>query len=668
MKLTDSSIIAELKASGNLPSPTGVALTILDLTRDPSTGTDDMAQVLRGDPALTGQILKYANSAAAGSRAEIISIKDALVRLGMSTVRQLCLGFSVLSNARSGPCPAFDYERYWTRSLAMAVSCQAISRLVPSVAPDEGFTCGLLAHIGRLALASVYPTDYAEILLRWNHGAVDELAQLERGAVGMTHIEVTSAILRDWRLPETYVTAAEHQETGAWVDEPAGQPKPDRGRQLGRVLYAAGLAADICIEKGPRRHLMVLDFLKVGAAFGIGEEPWITMYDEILEEWARMGRVLDVVTSRVPSMEDLVRRAREHRAPIKDRRTRRSSAPADDAREDDEDDVPVEFPVHGTADVLPLDILVATDSAVDMRILTRKLEGQGHRVTAATNGRQALDLTLQTAPQLILSDWMMPDLDGLELCRTLRSSPQTDHVYFIITTSNDTNEELVHAFDAGINDYITKPINHQILAARLRGATQIIRLREQAMRDREELRLQMSHVNKLNRKLQTLALEDQLTGLPNRRAGFEHLERVWSQTGRAREPMLVMLMDIDFFKKVNDTYGHDAGDIVLRETAQVMKHAVREYDSVSRYGGEEFLVVCPGADIEVARAVGDRIRSAVEGNAIDTEGFQGSVTVSIGVAVRSADHASPKELLHDADEALYAAKDAGRNKVCIYSG
>ena len=159
MSLTGNSIIAELKASGNLPSPTGIALTILEMSRDPHVNTDELANVLQGDPALTGQLLKYANSAESGSRVHVVALRDALMRLGLAQVRQLCLSFSILANARSGPCEKFEYGRYWTRSLAMAVSCQAISRLVRSLNPDEGFTCGLLAHIGRLALASVYPPE-----------------------------------------------------------------------------------------------------------------------------------------------------------------------------------------------------------------------------------------------------------------------------------------------------------------------------------------------------------------------------------------------------------------------------------------------------------------------------------------------------------------------------
>ena len=303
-----------------------------------------------------------------------------------------------------------------------------------------------------------------------------------------------------------------------------------------------------------------------------------------------------------------------------------------------------------------------------MTILSRKLRSLGHNVTCAPDGRQALEAALKTAPQLILSDWMLPQMDGLELCRTLRSSPQTQGIYFIINTSNDTGEELVQGFEAGINDYLVKPLDHRILAARLRGASQVIRLREQSLRDREEMRRQISQINVLNRKLESLAMEDQLTGLPNRRAGLEFLEETWTRGSQVGEPMVLMLMDIDHFKRVNDTYGHDAGDVVLQRTAAAMRGAVRDYDKVSRHGGEEFLVICPGADLQVAYSLGDRIRAAVERNKIASDDFNGSVTISIGVTVRHPGQSSTRDMLHEADEALYAAKEAGRNMVCIHGG
>ncbi len=706
MSLTGNSIIAELKASGNLPSPTGIALTILEMSRDPHVNTDELANVLQGDPALTGQLLKYANSAESGSRVQVVALRDALMRLGLAQVRHLCLSFSILANARSGPCDRFEYGRYWTRSLAMAVSCQAISRLVRSLNPDEGFTCGLLSHIGRLALASVYPQEYSEILSRWDRTAPEDLSRLEKSGLGLTHLDATVAILEDWHLPEHVVVAAHHQEDDSWITGAAVEPAAERGRQLARVLYASSLAADICMETGPRRHLMVLDFLKAGLSLGFAEEPWVTMYDGILTEWSRMGSVLNVVTSHVPSLDSLVVHARELGEVIDDRRRPRpgagvkaaataattvvpvapapaaaatpapapapaptlaptpvtAAAPATEATVS-----PVATLQAATADIA-LDILIASHSPVETTILTRKLKSLGHRVSSAADGRQALEMALRSAPQLILSDWMLAHMDGLELCRTLRSSPQTQGIYFIINTSNDTGEELVQGFDAGINDYLVKPLDHRILAARLRGASQVIGLREQSLRDREAMRRQISQINVLNRKLESLAKEDQLTGLPNRRAGLEFLEETWARGSRTGEPMIVMMMDIDHFKRVNDTWGHDAGDVVLQRTATAMRTAVRDYDRVSRHGGEEFLAICPGADLEVAYSLGDRIRRSVERNVIASDVFNGSITISIGVTVRRMDQASTRDMLHEADEALYAAKEAGRNMVCIHSG
>ena len=665
MKTADHSILTELTASGRLPSPTGVALSILELSRDPDTSTEDLADVLQGDPALAGQVLKYANSAESGSRQEITSLNDALVRLGMKVTRQLCLGFSVLSNARSGPCPSFDYSTYWAHSLAMAVSSQAISKRLRSVSPDEAFTCGLLGGIGRLGLASVYPLKYGEVLDRWDRGSGHQLKVLENEEFSTDHSVVSSVLFQDWGLPAYFSEAVECYEEQETADAEIGSEGKAPGFKLAKVLHFADLAANICLETGPERHPLVIEFMKIGLACGFTEDAWIAMYDEILAEWARMGRVLNVVTGNVPSMEDLIHRARQFRQTLPSRRpdgqgkTGEGSAPRPDS-------------VHERHKEPGLEVLVVTDSPVDMRILEKKLGAQGHHLTQAVDGQEALELALKISPQLILTDWMMPKINGLELARTLRLSRQAAGTYIIIMTAQDGSDRLVEAFDAGIDDYVTKPINHRVLAARMRAARRIIDLQEEMARGREELRVTLAElaiVNRqqqvLNHQLERMAMEDQLTELPNRRAGLDRLDQEWSRSNRSGEPLLCMILDIDHFKRVNDTYGHDAGDVVLKKTAAVMKNIMRDSDTVCRFGGEEFLVTCPGANLEVAKLVGNRIRVAVEKNRIETPEFQGGVTISIGVAVKSPAHASAKDMIKDADEALYAAKEAGRNMVCI---
>ena len=656
VQLADSSIITEITTSGRLPSPTGVALSILELTRDPDTSTEDMAMVLLGDPSLTGQILKYANAATSGSRTEVTNVNDALVRLGMSMVRQLCLGFSVLSNSRGGPCSAFDYSSYWTKSLAMAVSCHALCCHIKSVSPDEGFTCGLLGKIGHLALASVYADRYSNVLEEWEEGSPAELINLEELGLSINHNQVSAALFEDWGLPETYRLAVDVQDNTEWDKLPTGRSVRERGLQLGRVLNIATLAANICLETGPHRHPLVLEFIKTGTDLGKSEEQWVHLFDEILAEWERLGHLLNIQTNSVPNMENLLRRAREFNGVSPEKKKKKKNIkPA------------VETVVEKTAPKISgcLDILVVSDSPVDSRILAKKLGALGHNLAFAQNGQQALEIALTTSPQLILTDWMMPKLDGLQLSESLRKSTQTASTYIMIMTSQDGSDLLVKAFDAGIDDYVTKPLNHKILRARLKAASRLINFQEQAARDKEEIRRTVSEMGILNRQLQTMALEDQLTRLPNRRCGLDHFDKEWSRTTRNNESLLCMILDIDHFKNVNDTYGHEVGDVVLQKTAAVMLNCMRDSDIVCRFGGEEFLVICPGADVEIAKVLGDRLRKSVENNIIDTSGFKGNITISIGVSVRSEWHSSPKDLIKNADEALYAAKDAGRNMVCI---
>ncbi len=256
-------------------------------------------------------------------------------------------------------------------------------------------------------------------------------------------------------------------------------------------------------------------------------------------------------------------------------------------------------------------------------------------------------------------------MNGLDLVQALRSSSEIGNAYVMMMTSNDQAEDLVTALDAGADDYIPKPINQSVLVARLRAAARVIRLQERNARDREAIRAQAADLAVANRKLQHMALNDTLTGLPNRRYAMDRLGKEWERASRQGKPFVCMILDIDHFKKVNDTYGHDAGDVVLQRTAQAMKECMRTSDDVCRFGGEEFLCICPDADLEVAQIMGDRLRQAVADNYVDTPGFQGSVTVSVGVAAYNPDIECLHDLLKLADEALYAAKDAGRNKVCI---
>ncbi len=628
--------------SEKLPSPSGVALQVLQLTRDPDASLDDLSGVLTLDPALAGQILKYANSAITGGGAECRNVGDAVVRLGMASVRRLSLSFSLLANARSGPCPAFDYNRFWSHSLATAVASQVLAPHAQKVDRDDAFTCGLLGQVGQLCLASVHPHEYARIIATGLSSDSSSLAEREQAELSVDNIAVTEALFESWGLPEVF---------GAAVRGAADRPIAGEF-DLAAVLRTARGLGEVCVADISTRAGCAAGVIALGRELGLDEGALTAMSNDAVAEWTRMGKVLSIITEDVPALEELMQRAgtlAQRQNPAHANRNQDADGDATTVADGEE----------------PLRIMVVDDSPLDRKVVVALVEKSGHRVRTAENGEDALRVALQWNPHLIISDWMMPEMNGLEMCRALRSSEQTGHVYIIMMTANDQSEDLVTALDNGADDYLPKPINHAVLGARLRAAERVIRLQERVEYDREQIRRFAADLSVANRKLKHMALYDGLTGLPNRRYAMDRLNKEWERTVRHGAPLLCMLVDIDHFKLVNDNHGHDAGDVVLQQVAQVMKNCLRSSDDICRFGGEEFLAICADADIEVAHTLGDRIREAVAELTVDTPEFHGSVTVSVGAASYTPGVDSPARLLKLADEALYAAKEAGRNKVCI---
>lgn len=632
--------------SKRLPSPSGVALQILELTQNEYASGEDLQRVLIADPALSGQLLKYANSALVRGSTEVRTVSEAVVRLGMSTVRQLALGFSLLSGSRSGPCPGFDYNGFWSRSLATGVAARCLAPLLPDTFDDEAFTCGLLGQIGELCLASVHARDYAGVLERWDGHDDQALLEIEHDVLMTDHDQVTAALFTSWGLPEFYAETIVAQRK---LDN-----EGPNATGLARVVGIARDIARICVAGEDKRPALAEILLQRSLALGLANDSMIAATEQTTAEWARMGEVLDILTEDVPSLIELAERSK-------------SMQPGPSMFTEDglmADNPPEPVTVDNEPDE-PLRILVVDDSPLDRKIVASHLTSEDYHVEIAENGRDGLAVVLRWNPHIIITDWMMPEMTGLDLCRSLRQSDETGNVYVMMMTSSDQQEDLETALDAGADDYIPKPINHAVLVARLRAAGRLIRLQERAERDREAIQSFAAELSVANRKLQHLALYDTLTGLPNRRYAMDRLTKEWDRSRRQDKPLLCMILDIDHFKNVNDTHGHDTGDVVLERTAGAMQECLRSSDDVCRFGGEEFLCICPDADLTVARELGDRLRAAVERNHIKAGTFDGNVTVSIGVAGTSPDVESIHDMLKLADEALYAAKDAGRNKVCI---
>jgi len=298
-------------------------------------------------------------------------------------------------------------------------------------------------------------------------------------------------------------------------------------------------------------------------------------------------------------------------------------------------------------------VLIAEDDRVTLRLLESRLRRWGYDVVTATDGRQAWEILQEDdCPRLALLDWMMPEMDGLEVCKKVRKLVPEPYRYIIMLTAKGGQEDIVEGLEAGADDYLTKPVEMQELKVRLRAGERIVDLQSQLLNARDALKYQASH--------------DMLTGLWNRTTILDAVDREFSRATRERSPVAVVMADIDFFKKVNDTHGHPAGDSVLRTVAGRLKDGMRRYDSLGRYGGEEFLFILPGCDTENAKIQTDRLRRLVGDTPAEHEGLLIPVTLSLGVAIfDGAETTDPDDIIKLADKALYQAKANGRNRVEI---
>lgn len=316
----------------------------------------------------------------------------------------------------------------------------------------------------------------------------------------------------------------------------------------------------------------------------------------------------------------------------------------------------------------PIRVLLADDDPATLALLQSYLQDAEYEILVARNGREALAMVQEKGPEIVLTDWSMPELDGLQVCRAIRSREGMSFVYLILVTAHGEEEDAVAAFEAGADDYVRKPFRRKELLARVRAGARIVRLQQQletqaleASRRNAEMAISQEKLERAYQQLNVVAATDALTGLTNRREALARLEEYWALAARQGHALACIAIDIDHFKSFNDVYGHSVGDAVLRHVADVLQKAVRRGETLARVGGEEFLVICPGACEDTALVAAERLRVAVEASRLFLDGRSFHVTVSIGVAGRTPDLPSPDHLLRAADKALYAAKDAGRN-------
>lgn len=621
--------LENIAIDGELPSPKGVALAILEMSQRDDTTAAEIAHLAQTDPALAGRLIRHANAAASGSGRPVIAVADAVLRLGMGTVRNLALGFSLVDQYRSGPCKGFDYQVFWSHSLLMALALQRFGAVTGAANPDELFACGLLSRIGCLALATAYPAEYAALLQE--HGSGGALVGLERQHLHTDHNELTAALLMQWGIPGALVEPIYYHET----PEDSGFSAGSRPHQLVHLLYLAKCVADLGIAAESEHNGRTAELLLLGGRIGLDGEELGTTVDNLVRQWHEWGELLKVPASALPSF--------AHMSTLHAPRPDDSGTPA------------------------ALRILLVDDDAAACGVLDDVLRGTlGHSVLRAGNGHEALALAVETQPQIVITGWAMPGMSGLELTRALRATNWGQTIYLIMLVDTESEDEVVEALEAGVDDLLGKPIDPLTLRARLRAAWHYVQLLEAWERDRAQLKHFAAELAISNRRLEHAAMTDLLTGLPNRRAGMNALAKAWSAASRSGQPLSALVLDIDFFKRINDSHGHAIGDSVLNEVGQTLLRSARKDDSVCRLGGEEFLIVCQNATPAAAQLAAERLRRMIEELRIQVGNATLRISISIGVASREPKMASADDLVNAADRALYQAKQAGRNRSCLH--
>ncbi|WP_200244074.1 GGDEF domain-containing protein [Lamprobacter modestohalophilus] len=609
-------------AADRLPSPSGVALAIMELWQDDRTTVEQLAHLVQADPALSGRLLKLANSASLGSR-PVTSINAAIIKVGLKTVGELAVAFSLIDKGHSNHCEAFDYLEFWSHSLLMGLLCRALGRRTNVAPPEDLFSCALMSRIGLLAFATIYPSEYSELLKA--HPA--NLAAAERERFGFDHNELSAEMLSDFGLPNVLAEASKfHEQPNA-----SGYTEGSRSAKLVHLFHLGYRLSDLCLSINSERDDEGDLRLPRAHQLNLSSDQVIEILKQSLTDWQEWSKTLDlpvIPLAQLPETED-------------DTRTVAASPESKPGLQA---------------------LLVSTEGATQrLKSLLPKIGIQAH---SCQDEKEMLRLALQLQPKLIFIGECRQQDRRIKLCELIRSTNWGKLVYLVAIIDDANSDKITAAFHSGIDTFIPSTIREEELNARIQPAHRLVALQTHWETDRAELRRIANALALSQRKTELLSLTDQLTELPNRRSAIADIERAWAMSDRAGLPLSIIMIDIDHFKRINDSLGHAAGDKTLVEVAKALRSDLRQDDRVYRIGGEEFLLLSSTSDIKQLIIAAERLRRRIAALHIDYEGQTIQVSISLGLARREASHQHYDALLSLADTALYEAKSSGRNRIC----
>jgi two-component system, cell cycle response regulator len=579
------------------------------------------------------------------ARPNRLEVEKLVGECSLDVVHDVVLSMVIMRAYRLGTCPRLDRDDFWSGSLARAVAAKHFGEKLGIDFSLRCFLSGLFCEFGRVIFGGAEPERYGDLIERSGESDV-VLRQLEREAFGIDRDSVAWACLRDYGVSrEVFGTLLSKSHRTRYPDASGGEIE-----LVGpKVLRIATLLGEIISSDMAPRRVLWDDMVKARNELEISADDMNALGDRIVNDWWSWGDLMMFPTRTLPGFGEL---ADWNERGVKAKRYNATGGKPLVARSLDSG----------------LHILLVEDDRVVQLATRRKLERAGHHVAVANDGMEALAILRQSPPEVILSDWHMPGMDGLNLCRFVRSSEYGRRMFFILFTAEVDEAKIVRAYEVGIDDFIDKRSPLPLLLARISAARKFLLHWEHIDQDRRIIRMHCEVSRLQAAKMRHDSLTDTLTELPNRRYAMERLRDEWARSDRSGSDMSVVMMDIDFFKLVNDQHGHDVGDVVLKEVAFAIREVTRRGEAACRIGGEEFLIICSDTNLSAASKCAERVRVAIESRTIAAGSFDSNVTVSLGVAHKSAATQNLDALFKAADEAVYFAKENGRNRVITWPG